>query len=342
VSSVASVGILSWLLVHPLGERGHPWVRTFARGFFAALIPSVVMLWLAIWKRVDQYGLTEQRYFLAVLSVWLAGVAAWYAISRSRNIQLIPSSLCALALVTFAGPWGAFGVSRRSQMRRLESILARNELMVGGGLRPAAREVPAEDAREVSAVLRYVLETHGAEPVTSLLGDSLTRSIGAIGRGTRNRAEAGARVIASAIGVPYVPRSEGSGTDRFSFSAPTRTEAVHIEDFAWAVRVTNRAVSDSLPLAEDVFVRLAPDAPVLRVVRRGVPVLEIPLQPMIDRAETSRRQGQSASLPPEWLTVQVTSGRGAALARFTQIAGTRSQGTLKITSLEGELFLRLP
>ena len=45
----------------------HRWVRTYTRGFYVALLPAIVMLWLAIGKRVAQYGITERRYFLIVL-----------------------------------------------------------------------------------------------------------------------------------------------------------------------------------------------------------------------------------------------------------------------------------
>lgn len=116
VSSVAAVGIFSLLLVHPVAERAeNRWIRTYSRAFYITLLPSVVMLWLAIWQRIDQYGITERRYFLTVLSVWLAGVAVYYAIRRSRDIRIIPASLCVVAFVTFAGPWVRIGCRNRAK-----------------------------------------------------------------------------------------------------------------------------------------------------------------------------------------------------------------------------------
>lgn len=65
VSSVAVIGLLSWLLIHPLEEREeYAWVKTYTRGFYIALLRAVVMLWLAIYKRVMEYGITKPRYFL--------------------------------------------------------------------------------------------------------------------------------------------------------------------------------------------------------------------------------------------------------------------------------------
>src|ERR1019366_1190611 len=122
-----------WLLVRPLEERAeYAWVKTFTKGFYIVLMPAIVMLWLATWKRVAQYGITEPRYFLVVLSLWLAGIALYFTFSRSRSIKLIPASLCAVALLTFAGPTGAFTVSRASQVNRLRNLFKRNELLPNG------------------------------------------------------------------------------------------------------------------------------------------------------------------------------------------------------------------
>lgn len=62
------IGLLSWLLIHSLGKREereeYAWVKTYTRGFYIALLPTVVMRLLAIYKRVMEYGITEPRCFL--------------------------------------------------------------------------------------------------------------------------------------------------------------------------------------------------------------------------------------------------------------------------------------
>src|SRR5262249_46851893 len=126
VSGVGTAGILTLLLVHPVAQDpAEKWVAAFARSFWLAVLPAIVMLWLAIWQRVRQYGITEPRYFLVVLSLWLAGLAVYYSITRSRQIRTIPASLGAVALLTFAGPWGAYSVSVGSQVGRLRALLER-------------------------------------------------------------------------------------------------------------------------------------------------------------------------------------------------------------------------
>src|SRR5688572_30329330 len=146
------------------------WVNGYGRWWFVALLPSLAMLLVAIAKRVGQYGVTEQRYFLLVLALWLLGLALYYGITASRNIKLIPMTLCAVALLTTMGPWSAYAVSRRSQMNRLDGLLEKNGMGRAGDPTPARGTVPVEDRREMSAVFHYLAKTHGPEAVGRVFG----------------------------------------------------------------------------------------------------------------------------------------------------------------------------
>jgi uncharacterized protein DUF4153 len=171
VSSVSATGVLALLLVHPLRERADSrWVNGYGRWWFVALLPSLGMLLVAIAKRVGQYGITEQRYFLLVLALWLTGLAIFYGVTASRNIKLIPMTLCAVTLLTSMGPWSAYAISRRSQVNRLEHLLEKNGMGRPGAPTPARDTVPLQDRREMSAVFHYLARTHGAGAVGSALG----------------------------------------------------------------------------------------------------------------------------------------------------------------------------
>src|SRR5439155_22978364 len=79
VSCVSSAGVLALLLVHPIRQRADSrWVDAYGRWWFVALVPSLVMLLLATGKRVGQYGITEPRYFLLTLALWLLGLSLLY------------------------------------------------------------------------------------------------------------------------------------------------------------------------------------------------------------------------------------------------------------------------
>jgi hypothetical protein len=173
VSCVSLAGVLALLLVHPIRERADSrWVNWYGRWWFVAILPSLAMLLMATGKRLEQYGVTEPRYFLLVLALWMLGLSLYYGITASRNIKLIPISLAAVAVLASAGPWGAFAVSKRSQVARLDRILQANHMGRAGdaGRAPATGAVSFEDRRELSAVLRYLERTRGESAIVAVLG----------------------------------------------------------------------------------------------------------------------------------------------------------------------------
>ena len=340
VSSVATVGILAWLLVRPLeAQVQHGWVRTYTRGFYLALLPSIAMLWLAIGKRVAQYGFTEPRYFLAVLSLWLAGVALYFTFGRSRNVKLIPATLCALAFITFAGPWGAYQVSLASQRRRLERLLVRHELLADGVARPAGggggvREVPFADRKEMSAVLRYLIKTHGPKSVATWFGGSLPRTVSVA-------VEPRVRAIMAHLGVAYVaPWERESRDESFNYRSGFHQDPIAIDGYSYAVHVTNQVLSDSVRIEAGTFLSFVKARAALLVARGGEPLLEIPLQPVVERAAGYRRL-HDGRLPADVLRAEVRNQGAGALLYLTSLYGMWADTGLTVNSLDGELFLRL-
>lgn len=161
VLAFSITGILSLLLVHPIRERiENAWIKVFSRGFYAALMPLAVLLLLAIWRRISEYGLTERRYAVIVLALWLAGIVIYFLVKRDGSIKMIPMTLCLLSFLTSFGPWGAFALSESNQVSRLEEVLTARGILVDGKIKPA-KEVPFEDARRISSIVRYLNEVHG-------------------------------------------------------------------------------------------------------------------------------------------------------------------------------------
>ncbi|GAB4320026.1 MAG: hypothetical protein Kow0074_10030 [Candidatus Zixiibacteriota bacterium] len=174
----AAIGLAAYLLLYPIREKSeNSWIKISVRWFWIAMIPMVVVLELAIWRRVSEYGFTENRYIGFVLGLWLAAMALYFLIGRARSIRVIPASLCVLALVVSFGPWSMFRVSERSQVNRLEQLLARNQLLVSGTVQRANEPIPMDDAAEISSIIRYLHSTHGYEGIqhwfsTTLMVDS--------------------------------------------------------------------------------------------------------------------------------------------------------------------------
>ena len=116
-------GILSLLLIYPVrNDENNKWILIFSRFFYFALFPLIILLFLAIKRRISDYGITEQRYFILSTCPLAFIYCCLFSFSKTKNIKHIPVSLCILTLAVSFGPWGAFHVSLTSQENRLECI----------------------------------------------------------------------------------------------------------------------------------------------------------------------------------------------------------------------------
>ncbi len=153
----AVLGILAVLLVSPLrNSEENGWVRLFSRFFFVATLPLVVLLFLAVYARVSQYGITESRYYLAIMAGWLCFVSLYFIFSSRKRISIVPQSLVVIGILSLLGPWSVFSVSERSQLHRLENILQKNKIWEPGK-KVVASDVTLQDADEAraSAIIDY-------------------------------------------------------------------------------------------------------------------------------------------------------------------------------------------
>ena len=242
-------GILSLLLVHPITDRPeNKFIRLFTRNYYRVLAPLAILLFLAIWQRISEYGITEPRYYVLLVAFWLVGMIVYFIVSKVRNIKVIPASLCILALLSTFGPWGAMGVSGQSQLVRLEGYLNKHGILAEGKIVRTDKDVPFEDARHISSIIRHFTNVHGVQPLQRWFAVSLD----SVGQGgstdrwmvRRNRAAG----ILRLMGVRNVEEYESTAIQYNDFTSAER-EAVPIAGYEWMVRLKGFGHTESrLPL----------------------------------------------------------------------------------------------
>lgn len=167
------VGILSLLLLHPLRKKTeNKWIQVFSKWFFIALVPFVVMLFFAIFRRISDYGITEPRYYVLAMAIGLSIVVLYFIISKRKDIRAIPIVLCLIAILSAYGPWSSFAISQKSQVSRLEDYLVKNEMLVNGELQKPSKTIPFEDRKEMSSIIDHLEEWNGLEPFLQWFDDS--------------------------------------------------------------------------------------------------------------------------------------------------------------------------
>lgn len=353
VSGVAVAGILSLLLVRPIRERReNRWVVLYGRGFHVALLPAVAMLLAAVGKRIAQYGVTEDRYFLVVLAAWLAGVALLYGLRPRSGLRPIPASLGLLAVVTAFGPWSAYAVSLRSQRVRLADLLRTHGMLADGRVRKAAAggAVPAADRLQIGAALSYLLEVHGPGSVAAWWpGDTLPADTsGSVAASDRTGAARRARFLVERLGLEYVPGgSPGAVVAYFGAEAEPWGMPLRITGYDYAVPVMLSGGTTSAPVTLDrpgYRLRFGARPPRLTLELDGSDLLSVPLGSVMERVRRARVGGHPASAqPPDSMRLRAEGPAGRLLVEVDRIGWTEPPGgAVRLTTLHLRLFMARP
>ena len=339
VSSVSAAGVLALLLVHPIRNRADSrWVGTFSRWWFVVLLPSLVMLLLAVAKRIGQYGVTEERYFLLALTLWMLGISLYYGLTGSANIKRIPETLLLVVVLTAVGPWGAYAVSVRSQTGRLSKILADHGMGRPGAITPARAPVPLEDRIQISAVIRYLGRIHGPRTLARTLGVPPDTA-----EAWASRPNFDEPLVQSAMrwmGVEYVDRrARPEGDQQFwaNLAAPRSTEVAEFD----LIRGVRFPTLGSIGTAEDSLDFVVDTASSrVTVQHAGVPIMTLDVAAAVSDVLTrdSLATGRSLQLSRPILVEGAGAGFRVRLV-LESVYGQLAGETLKVRSGNGFLLV---
>ena len=127
------VGAATLLVGYPSRENGGPLVSVFWRYWVWLAALPVVLLFIAVWRRISDYGVTDQRYLMVLIGVWALLLAGFRIIRGSDfDLRLVPGVLALLLAAASFGPGGAVGFSVMSQKSELASILSEKGMLVDG------------------------------------------------------------------------------------------------------------------------------------------------------------------------------------------------------------------
>ena len=100
------VGIITYLLNYYVHEYSSSLITSiYKTWFFRILLVPLILLFIAIYRRVSDYGITEERYLVIVMAIWIAFLIALYIVKPHLSLRWIPISLSGiLAFGLLAGP----------------------------------------------------------------------------------------------------------------------------------------------------------------------------------------------------------------------------------------------
>lgn len=164
IMGFSAVGVVTYFLIHSVKEKFLSYVEFYKKWFFVALLPLLVVLALSIWMRIQNYGVTEERYFVVVFGIWALIMAIFYLISRSKNLKFMAASLFVIILFTMYGPQSVFELPKTSQLARLETILVKYGILLDGKVvKIDDSKLSQDDGYAINSIMTYLAQNYGVE-----------------------------------------------------------------------------------------------------------------------------------------------------------------------------------
>ncbi|MEI8216669.1 MAG: DUF4153 domain-containing protein [Eubacteriales bacterium] len=163
----SAIGLVVFVLSSSIENKFNIFYRmTFPK----ILIPIVVMQLVSVFIRINEYGITESRYYVVlfgIFSIIIAVILSIWPIKRNKFIAIIAAIL---ALISIIPPIDAFTISRNSQISRVEIMLQDQGILKDQKLYPKA-DVPKQTKAEVTSILSYLDNRSSLKYITWLPKD---------------------------------------------------------------------------------------------------------------------------------------------------------------------------
>lgn len=155
--SIVSAAVI--ILVYPL-RNSNRWVNTFVSYFPKTIIPILLMMFISISIRINAYGITENRYYVFVAGIWIAGTMIYFAFrNKTRNVYIV-MALIVVSIISVYGPISSYSISKISQNNRFEKLLSKYDMISQGQITQGSSEISQEDKQQISSIVIYFNSMH--------------------------------------------------------------------------------------------------------------------------------------------------------------------------------------
>ena len=332
----AIVGILSLLLLYPLRDKsGNLWIQVFIKWFFRALIPLVVMLFLAIGQRISEYGLTVNRYFILMLAIALSVTTLYFIFSKAKDIRIIPILLFVIALFSSYGPQSAFSISKNNQIGRLNNLLIKSGLLDDNQLIEPTKLIDLDDQKNMSSIVDYLNDWHGASVFSIWLDENTINEIDSTARYNHNKS------ICRSLGFEFVNRWQ-EGVASFFYLASDKEFNFDITNYSEMIgfNFNPQMDSDYLDIAthNKFLISYSSNTHDFRIVEKSDPIKVIKI-PVTDFINQLRKLPEYSKLGASQMILKSSNDYYDIVFYFENINGNYLPEELSVSHLEGFILI---
>jgi len=154
------IAITTYLFWTPLWNEDN---IKFKRAIWIAILFQTIMLGISIWFRIQEYGITENRYFIALFGIWLILMSLYFIFIKNASYKWLFISLTLLLLASQFGKYSATQVSQKNQISRLENILDSKNFK--------EKKLDKKSQENIYYTIDYLYTHHGLKALKKVIPD---------------------------------------------------------------------------------------------------------------------------------------------------------------------------
>lgn len=255
--SSISVGII--FLTNKIVEEDRV-SRWFKKIFPKIILPILLMMFISIGQRINQYGITENRYYILVLGIWVTGMMIYFSVKGSLKTIVVPVSLSLIVLNSVFGPLSSFAVSNFSQNRRLIQILNENNMLEGNSI-VINPDLSLDTQEEINNIIYYFDNRHSLKDIKILDDDFSLDNTKDI------------------FGFAYEPHMSNGHREYIYIHTNINEEIIPIEDYDYFVNIVSWS-KDSFSI-DDIDIVYEPENNILTISDNDGELVKIDLKEVI-------------------------------------------------------------
>lgn len=106
--------------------------RKIEKVFCVTELPMVLMLFIAIFQRIKQHGMTINRYVVIIFGLYLLFIVIYILLFKKNKTFIIMGSFMIVLFFSIIGPLNIFKIPFYLQEKRLEKLLKENDIDING------------------------------------------------------------------------------------------------------------------------------------------------------------------------------------------------------------------
>jgi hypothetical protein len=138
----------------------------YKKVIWVAILLQTFVLAMSIYLRIEQYGVTENRYYIALSGIWLSVTALYFIVTTNSSYKWIFVTIPLFIVFSQTPPFSAKEISKTSQVAKLQTLL--------GSSMPLSEDSNSTIKYQISSKVEYLFREHGIDSLMPVIPEIVT------------------------------------------------------------------------------------------------------------------------------------------------------------------------